>query len=160
MAIGTTRRGIGPAYEDKTARRAIRLCDLADDAALTAQIDNLLHHHNALRRGFDLEEIKASSLIESLKEIAPKLLPFMKPTWRVLETAVKEGDHILFEGAQGALLDVDHGTYPFVTSSHTIAGQASAGAGIGPGHLDYILGLVKAYTTPCGGRSFSNRIAG
>ncbi|HAT86324.1 MAG TPA: adenylosuccinate synthase, partial [Rhizobiales bacterium] len=144
--IGTTKRGIGPAYEDKVGRRAIRLMDLANESTLRAKIDRLLAHHNPLRRGLGVEEISADAIYEELTSVAPNVLPFMDSVWRFLNAARKAGKRILFEGAQGALLDIDHGTYPFVTSSNTIAGQASAGSGLGPQALDYVLGITKAYT--------------
>ena len=146
-AIGTTRRGIGPAYEDKVGRRAIRVVDLADPEGLTRKVSDLLHHHNALRRGYGQPEFQAGDLIDQLKEIAPVILPHMSPVWRDLGTAIRAGEKVLFEGAQGALLDVDHGTYPFVTSSNTVAAQAAAGCGVGPKAAGYVLGIVKAYTT-------------
>ena len=148
--IGTTRRGIGPAYEDKVGRRAIRLMDLADEPTLMARIERLLAHHNALRRGFGQAEIDPQALHGELTGIAPAILPFAGSTWQILDEACRSGRRILFEGAQGALLDVDHGTYPYVTSSHTVAGQAAAGSGLGPGTLDYVLGIAKAYTTRVG----------
>jgi adenylosuccinate synthase len=148
--IGTTRRGIGPAYEDKVGRRAIRLMDLADIPALKPKIDRLLAHHNALRRGLGLAEIAPSALHEELAGVAPRVLPFMDSVWSLLDRKRREGKRILFEGAQGALLDVDHGTYPFVTSSNTVAAQAATGAGLGPSSLDYVLGICKAYTTRVG----------
>ena len=150
QALGTTRRGIGPAYEDKVGRRAIRVIDLADPAELPAKIDRLLAHHNALRRGVGADEVDATGLLALLKEIAPKILPFSGPAWRVLADARRAGKRILFEGAQAGLLDVDHGTYPYVTSSNTVAGQAAAGSGLGPGAIDYVLGITKAYTTRVG----------
>lgn len=156
--IGTTQRGIGPAYEDKVGRRAVRVCDLADAAALDWKISRLLAHHNALRRGLDLAEIDVDGLKAALLQIAPVLLPFAQPAWRVLDEARKGGRRILFEGAQGTFLDVDHGTYPFVTSSNTVAGQAAAGAGMGPRAVGYVLGLVKAYTTRVGGGPFPTEL--
>ena len=156
--IGTTGRGIGPAYEDKVGRRAIRVADLADPSALDSKIDRLLTHHNALRRGLDLPEAKAGELIAALGAIAPKILPFARPVWRDLHAASKAGRKILFEGAQGALLDVDHGTYPYVTSSNTVAGQAAAGAGVGPRQVGYVLGIVKAYTTRVGEGPFPTEL--
>ncbi|MEQ8747976.1 adenylosuccinate synthase [Pyruvatibacter sp.] len=148
--IGTTKRGIGPAYEDKVARRGLRVIDLADFSTLDAKVENLLVHHNALRRGNNLDELTAEPIVSALKEIAPRILPFAKPVWLVLDEAKKAGKRILFEGAQGTLLDIDHGTYPFVTSSNTIAGQAAGGAGVGPGAIGYVLGITKAYTTRVG----------
>ena len=149
-AIGTTRRGIGPAYEDKAGRRAIRLMDLADLDTLPHKIDRLLTHHNALRRGLNLEEIDGKAILRELTELAPKLLPYAETVWRLLDIKRREGKRMLFEGAQGALLDVDHGTYPYVTSSNTVAAQAATGAGLGPGAVGYVLGLCKAYTTRVG----------
>ena len=159
MKIGTTRRGIGPAYEDKVGRRAVRLIDLAETAAIEARVSDLLHHHNALRRGFGQPEAEAGELITSLKDIAPKILPFAAPVWDVLDRAMKDRQTILFEGAQGAFLDVDHGTYPFVTSSNTVAGQAAAGTGVGPGKVGYALGIVKAYTTRVGEGPFPTELS-
>jgi adenylosuccinate synthase len=156
--IGTTGRGIGPAYEDKVGRRAIRVADLTDPAALDAKIDRLLTHHNALRRGLDLPEAKAGELIAAIGGIAPKILPYARPVWRDLAQAVRDRKKILFEGAQGALLDVDHGTYPYVTSSNTVAGQAAAGAGVGPRAVGYVLGIVKAYTTRVGEGPFPTEL--
>src|SRR5215207_144296 len=152
--IGTTRRGIGPAYEDKVGRRAIRLMDLADLDALAAKIDRLLAHHNALRRGLGLEEIDPDLLRDDLARIAPRVLPYMDSIWSLLDEKRREGKRILFEGAQGALLDVDHGTYPYVTSSNTVAAQAATGSGVGPGAIDYVLGICKAYTTRVGDGPF------
>jgi adenylosuccinate synthase len=148
--IGTTGRGIGPAYEDKVGRRAIRVADLADPEALRAKIDRLLAHHGALRKGLGLPDFDEEGLLAELLEIAPKILPFAQPAWRVLDAAVRDGKRVLFEGAQGAMLDVDHGTYPYVTSSNTVAGQAAAGSGLGPRSTGYVLGIVKAYTTRVG----------
>ncbi|MGJ4930810.1 adenylosuccinate synthase [Bradyrhizobium sp. HKCCYLS2038] len=149
-AIGTTRRGIGPAYEDKVGRRAIRLMDLADLDTLPHKIDRLLAHHNALRRGLGLEPIDGNVILNELTALAPKLLPYTETVWRLLDIKRREGKRLLFEGAQGALLDVDHGTYPYVTSSNTVAAQAATGAGLGPGAIGYVLGLCKAYTTRVG----------
>jgi len=148
--IGTTKRGIGPAYEDKVGRRAIRLMDLADLKSLPEKIEGLLAHHNALRRGNGLNEISAKTIYDELAAVAPKVLPFMDTVWSLLDTKRREGKRILFEGAQGTLLDVDHGTYPYVTSSNTVAGQAASGSGVGPGAIDYVLGICKAYTTRVG----------
>ena len=158
IKIGTTKRGIGPAYEDKVARRAIRVCDLADEEHLLARLKNLLHHHNALRRGLEQPETDAEELYTKLLEIAPKILPFMSPVWHALDEASRADKKILFEGAQGAMLDIDHGTYPFVTSSNTIAGQAAAGSGMGPGSLNYVLGITKAYTTRVGEGPFPTEL--
>jgi adenylosuccinate synthase len=149
-AIGTTRRGIGPAYEDKVGRRAIRLMDLADLDTLPHKIDRLLAHHNALRRGLNLDEIDGNGILRELTALAPKLLPYAEAVWRLLDIKRREGKRILFEGAQGALLDVDHGTYPYVTSSNTVAAQAATGTGMGPGAVGYVLGICKAYTTRVG----------
>src|SRR3954467_197024 len=149
-SIGTTRRGIGPAYEDKVGRRAIRLMDLADLDTLPAKIDRLLTHHNALRRGLGLDEIAVESIEKELGDVAQQILPYVDQVWRILDDQRKAGARILFEGAQGALLDNDHGTYPFVTSSNTVAGQAAAGSGLGPTAIGYVLGITKAYTTRVG----------
>jgi adenylosuccinate synthase len=150
LKIGTTRRGIGPAYEDKVGRRAIRLIDLSEPETLMPKIERLLTHHNALRRGMGLVEITAQSIYDELTQVAGQILPFMDQVWRVLDEKRKAGARILFEGAQGALLDNDHGTYPFVTSSNTVAGQAAAGSGLGPTAIGYVLGITKAYTTRVG----------
>ncbi|HET9903984.1 MAG TPA: adenylosuccinate synthase [Xanthobacteraceae bacterium] len=156
--LGTTRRGIGPAYEDKVGRRAIRLMDLADFKTLRAKIDRLLVHHNALRRGLGLEEYDAQTIYDELAAIAPRVLPFMDCVWSLLEAKRREGRRILFEGAQGALLDVDHGTYPYVTSSNTVAAQAAIGSGLGPAAIDYVLGICKAYTTRVGDGPFPTEL--
>ncbi len=148
--IGTTRRGIGPAYEDKVGRRAVRVMDLADPETLPAKIDRLLTHHNALRRGLGHPEISHEAIVKELTSVAPKILPFVDKVWKVLDERRRAGARILFEGAQGTLLDVDHGTYPFVTSSNVVAGQAAAGSGMGPGAIGYVLGITKAYTTRVG----------
>jgi adenylosuccinate synthase len=148
--IGTTKRGIGPAYEDKVGRRAIRVMDLADAEGLGRKIERLLAHHNALRRGLGLPEIAAQDIRDELMALAPRVLPFMDSVWSLLDEKKREGKRILFEGAQGALLDVDHGTYPFVTSSNTVAAQAATGSGLGPGAIGYVLGICKAYTTRVG----------
>src|SRR5262244_3942584 len=148
--IGTTRRGIGPAYEDKVGRRAIRLMDLVDLSVLGGKIDRLLAHHNTLRRGMNLAELEPKAIYDVLVAVAPRILPYMDSVWSLLDRKRREGKRILFEGAQGALLDVDHGTYPYVTSSNTVAAQAATGAGLGPGSLDYVLGICKAYTTRVG----------
>jgi len=157
-AIGTTRRGIGPAYEDKVGRRAVRLIDLADEEALRARVADILHHHNALRRGMGHAEYDADKLVAELLEIAPKILPFAAPVWRVLSDAIRADEKVLFEGAQGALLDVDHGTYPFVTSSNTVAGQAAAGTGVAPKDSGYVLGIAKAYMTRVGAGPFPTEL--
>ena len=148
--IGTTGRGIGPAYEDKVGRRAIRVADLADEATLELRVDRLMVHHDALRRGLGIAPIDRDKLLAELREIAPQVLPYAKPVWTVLHEARRAGTRILFEGAQGALLDIDFGTYPFVTSSNVIAGQAATGTGLGPTAIDFVLGIVKAYTTRVG----------
>ena len=156
--IGTTKRGIGPAYEDKVGRRAIRVMDLADLSTLDGKIERLLTHHNALRRGFGLEEIKAAAIRAELEEVAPQVLPYMDRTWSLLEDLRRAGKRILFEGAQGALLDIDHGTYPYVTSSNTVASNAATGAGLGPKAIGYVLGIAKAYTTRVGGGPFPTEL--
>jgi adenylosuccinate synthase len=148
--IGTTKRGIGPAYEDKVGRRAIRMMDLLYEETLPTRIDRLLAHHNALRKGLGEVEIDADTLLKELTSIAKQLKPFIEPVWRTLDEKRRQGQRILFEGAQGTLLDIDHGTYPFVTSSNTIAGQAATGSGLGPSSIDYVLGITKAYTTRVG----------
>jgi adenylosuccinate synthase len=156
--IGTTKRGIGPAYEDKMGRRAIRVMDLQNLKTLKPKIERILTHHNALRRGLNEPEISADDLYSQLTEIAPKILPFMDTVWALLDTKRREGKRILFEGAQGALLDIDHGTYPFVTSSNTVAAQAATGTGIGPSALNYVLGITKAYTTRVGEGPFPTEL--
>ncbi len=148
--IGTTKRGIGPAYEDKVGRRAIRLTDLADLASLPRKIERLLAHHNALRRGMGLAPVDAQELYDYLAALAPRVLPYADSVWSLLDEKRREGKRILFEGAQAVLLDIDHGTYPFVTSSNTVAAQAATGSGLGPGALGYVLGICKAYTTRVG----------
>jgi adenylosuccinate synthase len=148
--IGTTGRGIGPAYEDKVGRRSVRVADLADPATLEARVDRALQHHDPLRRGLGIEAVDREALLDQLRAIAPEILRYAAPVWKVLNEKRRAGKRILFEGAQGALLDIDFGTYPFVTSSNVIAGQAATGVGIGPGAIDYVLGLVKAYTTRVG----------
>jgi adenylosuccinate synthase len=152
--IGTTGRGIGPAYEDKVGRRAIRVCDLADTAGLEAKIEALLEHHNALRRGLGAELVDAGAVRDALTAIAPRLLPYAERIWDRLAALRRRGCRILYEGAQGAMLDVDHGTFPFVTSSNTVAGQAAIGSGQGPGAINYVLGITKAYTTRVGNGPF------
>jgi adenylosuccinate synthase len=156
--IGTTGRGVGPAYEDKVGRRAVRVADLADREALEAKIDRLLAHHEPLRRGLGLPPVDSAALLASLLEIAPRILSFAQPAWRLLDQEVRQGRRVLFEGAQGALLDVDHGTYPYVTSSNTVAGQAAAGSGLGPRGPGYVLGIVKAYTTRVGEGPFPTEL--
>lgn len=157
-AIGTTQRGIGPAYEDKVGRRAIRLMDLADLQTLPHKVERLLTHHNALRRGLGLEEFKAADIVKELAALAPALLPYAETVWQLLDNKRREGKRILFEGAQGALLDVDHGTYPYVTSSNTVAAQAATGTGMGPGAVGYVLGICKAYTTRVGAGPFPTEL--
>ena len=156
--IGTTGRGIGPAYEDKVGRRVIRVADLADDQTLATRVDRALVHHNALRSGLGLGPIDRDALIAQLKDIAPEILKYAGPVWKVMNEQRKAGKRILFEGAQGALLDIDFGTYPFVTSSNVIAGQAATGTGIGPGSIDFVLGIVKAYTTRVGEGPFPTEL--
>jgi adenylosuccinate synthase len=156
--IGTTGRGIGPAYEDKVGRRAVRVADLADPEALDAKIERLLAHHTALRKGLDLPELDGAAIKAELLALAPKILPFAQPVWKVLEEARRKGRRILFEGAQGTLLDIDHGTYPYVTSSNTVSGQAAAGTGMGPNALGYVLGICKAYTTRVGEGPFPTEL--
>jgi adenylosuccinate synthase len=158
QALGTTKRGIGPAYEDKVGRRAIRAVDLRNFDTLPAKVERLLSHHNALRRGVGAPEIAAASVLKELADIAPKVVPFIGPVWLKLDEARRAGKKILFEGAQAVLLDVDHGTYPFVTSSNTVAGQAAAGTGIGPRQIGYVLGIVKAYTTRVGDGPFPTEL--
>jgi adenylosuccinate synthase len=157
--LGTTGRGIGPAYEDKVGRRAIRVCDLADQRALEWRVDDLLLHHNALLRGLGEPEVDRGALLARLREIAPRVLPYAGPVWRLLDEARSQGRRILFEGAQGAMLDVDHGTYPFVTSSNTVAGQAAAGSGIAASAVGFVLGITKAYTTRVGTGPFPTELS-
>jgi adenylosuccinate synthase len=152
--IGTTGRGIGPAYEDKVGRRAIRVQDLADSPSLGSKVERLLAHHNALRRGHGQAEVRSEHLVRQLAEVAPKIVPFIDAVWTLIDTARQAGNKILFEGAQGILLDIDHGTYPFVTSSNTVAAQAATGSGTGPGSINYVLGIAKAYTTRVGSGPF------
>ncbi|MGY6411833.1 MAG: adenylosuccinate synthase [Alkalilacustris sp.] len=156
--IGTTGRGIGPAYEDKVGRRAIRVADLADPETRARRIDRLLVHHDALRRGLGLAPVDRAALEAALADIAPRILPFARPVWQVLTEARRAGRRILFEGAQGALLDIDFGTYPFVTSSNTMAGMAATGSGMGPGSIGFVLGIVKAYTTRVGEGPFPTEL--
>jgi adenylosuccinate synthase len=158
VKIGTTKRGIGPAYEDKVGRRSIRLMDLAEPDTLDEKITRLLSHHNPLRRGLGLPEISPLSVREELLSVAPRVLPFMDPVWDLLNEERRSGKRILFEGAQGVLLDVDHGTYPYVTSSNTVAAAAATGSGLGPSAIDYVLGIVKAYTTRVGGGPFPTEL--
>ena len=156
--IGTTGRGIGPAYEDKVGRRSVRVADLADDATLRARVERALVHHNALRRGLGLPAVDRDALMAALRHIRGEILKYAGPVWKVLNERKKAGQRILFEGAQGALLDIDFGTYPFVTSSNVIAGQAATGTGIGPGSIDFVLGIVKAYTTRVGEGPFPTEL--
>ena len=156
--IGTTGRGIGPCYEDKVGRRAIRVADLADPATLEARVDRALQHHNPLRKGLGIEAVDRHQLVSDLHAISFEILPFAAPVWKVLNEKRKAGKRILFEGAQGALLDIDFGTYPFVTSSNVIAGQAATGVGVGPGAIDFVLGIVKAYTTRVGEGPFPTEL--
>ncbi|MBX4926913.1 adenylosuccinate synthase [Rhizobium binae] len=156
--IGTTRRGIGPAYEDKVGRRAIRVMDLADLDSLPGKVDRILTHHNALRRGLGVAEVSHQTIMDELTSVAERVLPFRDTVWLFLDKERRRGARILFEGAQGSLLDIDHGTYPFVTSSNTVAGQAAAGSGMGPGSLGYILGITKAYTTRVGEGPFPTEL--
>ena len=158
QTIGTTGRGIGPAYEDKVGRRAIRMCDLSSLAALDARLDELLLHHNALRRGFGIADINKEELKAELNEVASYIVPYSGAVWRRLDSERRAGRRILFEGAQGAMLDIDHGTYPYVTSSNTVAGQAAAGSGMGPGTIGYVLGITKAYTTRVGSGPFPTEL--
>src|ERR1700731_3588498 len=156
--IGTTGRGIGPAYEDKVGRRAIRVCDLADKQALEDRVDEVLLHHNALLRGLDAQEVDRKQLLGALREVAPEVLPYADTCWRILDEVRRSGRRVLFEGAQAAMLDVDHGTYPYVTSSNTLAGQAAAGSGIAPAAIGYVLGITKAYTTRVGAGPFPTEL--
>jgi len=156
--IGTTGRGIGPAYEDKVGRRSVRVADLADQATLEQRIDRALVHHNALRRGLGMTEVDRADLLARLAALAPQILPFAGPVWKEMNDRRRAGQRILFEGAQGALLDIDFGTYPFVTSSNVIAGQALCGTGMGPGAIDFVLGIVKAYTTRVGEGPFPTEL--
>ena len=158
VRIGTTKRGIGPAYEDRAGRRALRAVDLLYTDSLPGKIENLLVHHNALRRGFGAAQVDAAALTEKICDVAPKIAPFVKPVWKILDEARKDGKRILFEGAQGVLLDIDHGTYPYVTSSNTVAGQAATGSGLGPRAVGYVLGIVKAYTTRVGEGPFPTEL--
>ncbi|MGQ0742379.1 MAG: adenylosuccinate synthase [Alphaproteobacteria bacterium] len=158
LRIGTTKRGIGPAYEDKVGRRAIRVVDLRDFRTLTDKVKRLLVHHNALRRGVGAKEIDTARLLDQLREIAPKVLPYAGSSWQRLDEARRAGKRVLFEGAQAVLLDIDHGTYPYVTSSNTVAGQAATGSGCGPRDIGYVLGIVKSYTTRVGEGPFPTEL--
>ena len=157
--IGTTGRGIGPAYEDKVARRAIRACDLAEPETLSHKLDELLLHHNTLLKGLGAETFEKQVLLDRLLELAPRLLPHVEPVWARLDEARRAGTRILFEGAQAVMLDVDHGTYPFVTSSNTIAATAAAGSGVGPASIGFVLGIAKAYTTRVGSGPFPTELS-
>ncbi len=152
--IGTTGRGIGPAYEDKVARRGIRVCDLADPEILKQKIENLLMHHNALLKGLNADPFKVDQVYDSVMQVSGSLLQYAAPVWKRLDEARQSGEKVLFEGAQGVMLDVDHGTYPFVTSSNTMAAQAATGSGVGPRSVGYVLGITKAYTTRVGSGPF------
>jgi len=156
--LGTTGRGIGPAYEDKVARRAIRAGDLNDMKLVTAKVDKMLFHHNALLRGYGQPELVTKDIVDSLMELAPKVLPYVDTTWKTLDNAKRAGKRILFEGAQGTMLDIDHGTYPFVTSSNVVASQAATGSGMGPNAINYVLGITKAYTTRVGAGPFPTEL--
>lgn len=158
IKIGTTRRGIGPAYEDKVGRRAIRFCDLMEAETLGVKVENALSHHNALRRGLNQPELSAKDIVDALLELAPKLMPYVDTVWRRLEEVRRSGRRILFEGAQAAMLDIDHGTYPYVTSSNTVAAQAGTGTGLGPRAIGYVLGIAKAYTTRVGSGPFPTEL--
>ena len=156
--IGTTGRGIGPAYEDKVGRRGVRLCDLFDPSELEGRVDAIIKHHNALRQGYGLNLIDKSKILTDLLAMAPRLLPYVDTVWRLLEEARHAGKRILFEGAQGAMLDIDHGTYPYVTSSNTVSGSVAAGCGTGPRSVGYVLGITKAYTTRVGYGPFPSEL--
>src|SRR5882724_4855335 len=156
--IGTTGRGIGPAYEDKVGRRAIRACDLVDLESLPGKVEALLLHHNALLKGMDAPLVDGGELLDQLRAVAPKITPFIRVVWQDLNKARSRGDRILFEGAQAVMLDIDHGTYPYVTSSNTVAGQAATGSGLGPGAIDFVLGITKAYTTRVGEGPFPTEL--
>ncbi len=156
--IGTTGRGIGPAYEDKVARRAIRVCDLAEPETMSDKLDELLLHHNTLLRGLGAETFEKQALLDKLLALAPQILPFAEPVWERLDEAPRAGKRILFEGAQGLMLDVDHGTYPYVTSSNTVAATAASGAGIAPSAIGFVLGIAKAYTTRVGSGPFPTEL--
>jgi len=158
VKIGTTRRGIGPAYEDKVGRRAIRVGDLADPASLGPKVDALLLHHNALRKGLGVAAVDREALVNELRAVAPKIQPFIDVVWWRLHDALGKGQRVLFEGAQAVMLDVDHGTYPYVTSSNTVAGQAATGLGIAPRALGFVLGIAKAYTTRVGSGPFPTEL--
>jgi adenylosuccinate synthase len=152
--IGTTGRGIGPAYEDKVGRRAIRAMDLAEPQELRRKVDRLLVHHNALLKGLDQPQLDGAKVFDEIIAVREAVLPYLAPVWHELDAMRRDGKRILFEGAQGILLDIDHGTYPYVTSSNTVAGQAAAGSGMGPSAVSYVLGIAKAYTTRVGSGPF------
>src|SRR5437763_431590 len=156
--IGTTGRGIGPAYEDKVARRAIRVCDLAEPETISAKLDELLLHHNTLLKGLGAETFAKDALMAELLALAPRILPFMEPVWERLDAARRAGRRILFEGAQAVMLDVDHGTYPFVTSSNTVPATAASGSGLGPSAVGFVLGIAKAYSTRVGSGPFPTEL--
>jgi adenylosuccinate synthase len=156
--IGTTGRGIGPAYEDKVGRRSIRLCDLAEPQTLSRKLDELLLHHNALLRGLGAPTFEKQPLLDKLLALAPTLLPYGEPVWERLDAAKRDRSRVLFEGAQAVMLDVDHGTYPYVTSSNTVAGNAAAGSGVGPDAAGFVLGIAKAYTTRVGSGPFPTEL--
>jgi adenylosuccinate synthase len=156
--IGTTGRGIGPAYEDKIARRAIRVCDLAEPDTLSDKLDELLMHHNTLLAGLGADTFEKQALLDHLLKIAPRILPFAEPVWERLDAARRDGTRILFEGAQAVMLDVDHGTYPFVTSSNTVAATAASGSGVGPAAVGFVLGIAKAYCTRVGSGPFPTEL--
>jgi adenylosuccinate synthase len=156
--IGTTGRGIGPAYEDKIGRRALRICDLAHPDTFRAKLENMAMHHNALYKGLNAPPVQVDEFVMSLEELAPRILPFVGSCWQALDEAKKNGKKVLFEGAQGIMLDVDHGTYPFVTSSNTVAAQAAIGTGVGIGHIGYVLGITKAYSTRVGSGPFPTEL--
>ena len=156
--IGTTGRGIGPAYEDKVGRRAIRACDLAEPDVLSEKLDEVLLHHNALLGGLGAPTVEKAAMTEWLMALAPRLLPYVEPVWERLDAARRAGTRILFEGAQAAMLDVDHGTYPFVTSSNTVAATAASGSGLGPSAVGFVLGIAKAYTTRVGSGPFPTEL--
>jgi adenylosuccinate synthase len=158
LKIGTTGRGIGPAYEDKAGRRAVRLMDLAEEKLIDDKVARLLAHHNALRRGLGLPEVAPETIRKELLEIAPKVLPYMDRSWELLDRCRREDKRVLFEGAQGIMLDVDHGTYPYVTSSNTVAANAATGSGSGPRSINYVLGITKAYTTRVGEGPFPTEL--
>ncbi len=156
--IGTTGRGIGPAYEDRAGRRAIRVCDLADEKVLETKLEHLLAHHNALLVGLGAAPLEGQEILAQLKAVAPRILPYADVVWQLLEEIRHTRKRVLFEGAQGAMLDIDHGTYPFVTSSNTVAGNVGTGSGVGPGQVGYVLGICKAYTTRVGSGPFPTEL--